>query len=307
MPPGEAMARLEGARGVKWSKMTDPTGNESPSGVGPALVWQQPHPIYLSELDYRARAAQSPAAGRAALERNKDIVFATAEYIATFVDWDPARNQYVLGPGINSADEKHLDYAHNLNPTMEIAYWHWALDTARQWRTRLGLPPDPLWDKVSAHLAPPVTHNGIYSAFEIPAENSPSTMATFMEGVLPGKGLDQDAMRSTLHRVAHPDAPQTSVTWGTAMVAMCAARLGEPGLAVSILVGPVPDPAQNPFRTSGYSVRRPEQTPVYMPANGGWLSAVALMAAGWDGHTSTPNPGFPPTWHVRSEGLLRLP
>jgi hypothetical protein len=43
--------------------------------------------------------------------------------MATFVDFDPQSKQYVLGPGVSSADEKHTDYAHNLNPTMELGYW----------------------------------------------------------------------------------------------------------------------------------------------------------------------------------------
>lgn len=299
MPAGEKMARLEGAKGVKWSKMTDPSGVESPSGVGPTLVWQQPHPIYLAELVYRAQK------DRATLDRYKDIVFATADYMSTFVDYDATRHEYVLGPGINSADEKHTDLAHNLNPTMELSYWHWALEVAQQWRTRLGLAPDAHWQDVIDHLAKPTVRNGIYPAMELPVENSPSTMTTFMDGVLPGDGVDQDAMRNTLYRVAHARGPQSSVTWGTAMVAMCAARLGEPDLAVSLLVTSY-DQGQNPFRVSGYTVRRPDQTPMYMPANGGWLSAVAMMATGWDGSTGHA-PGFPKDWHVRYEGLLPLP
>jgi hypothetical protein len=297
MPPGEAMAKLEGAKGVKWSKMTDPTGVESPSGVGPVLVWQQPHPIYLAELVYRAHK------DKATLERYQRIVFETADYMATFVDYDSARKQYVLGPGINSADEKHTDLAHNLNPTMELAYWKWALETAQQWRIRLGLAPDAHWQDVIDHLASPTVRNGIYPAMELPAETTPSNMTTFMYGVLPGKGIDKEAMRNTLHRVTRPDAPQNAVTWGTAMTAMCAARLNEPDLAVNLLAGKFD---QNPFRVSGYTVRRPEQTPMYMPANGGWLSAVAMMAAGWDG-TTTHAPGFPADWHVRYEGLQPMP
>jgi len=297
MPPGEAMAKLEGAKGVKWSKMTDPTGIESPSGVGPALVWQQPHPIYLSELVYRARK------DKATLERYRRIVFETADYMATFVDYDPMRKEYVLGPGLNSADEKHTDLAHNLNPTMELAYWKWALETAQQWRIRLGLAPDPKWQDVIDHMASPTVRNGIYPAMELPVETSPSGMTTFMYGVLPGKGIDVDAMRNTLHRVSHPDAPQNAITWGTAMMAMCAARLGEPDTAVALLVGKYD---QNPFRASGYTVRRPDQTPMYMPANGGWLAAAAMMAAGWDGTTSHA-PGFPKDWKVRYEGLQPLP
>ena len=42
--------------------------------------------------------------------------------------------------------------------------------------------------------------------------------------------------------------------------------MNEPELAVQLLV---PQYQTNPFRPSGYSIRRPEQTPMYMPANGG--------------------------------------
>jgi len=297
MPPGRAMAKLEGCKGVKWSKMTDPSGVESPSGVGPALVWQQPHPIYLAELVWRARK------DRPTLDRYKDIVFETADYMATFVDYDPERKQFVLSPGINSADEKHTNYAHNLNPTMELSYWKWALETAQQWRARMGMGPDPVWANVISNLAPPTVRNGIYPAMEIPVENRASSMVTFMYGVLPGRDIDKDAMRNTLHQVAQTGGVESSVTWGTAMMAMCAARLNEPDRAIQLLVG---NYKQNPFRPSGYTIRRPDQTPMYMPANGGWLSAVAMMAAGWDGNTNSA-PGFPKNWKVRYEGLQPMP
>jgi hypothetical protein len=240
---------------------------------------------------------------RATLERYQRIVFETADYMATFVDYDPQRKEYVLGPGINSADEKHLDYAHNLNPTMELAYWKWALKTAQQWRIRLGLTSDPQWQKVIDHLATPTVRNGIYPAMEIPVETSPSGMTTFMYGVLPGRSIDKEAMRNTLHQVAHAGEVQSAITWGTAMMAMTAARLDEPEIAIQLLAGKYD---QNPFRPSGYTVRRPDQTPMYMPANGAWLSAVAMMAAGWDGNT-THAPGFPKDWKVRYEGLQPMP
>ncbi len=41
-----------------------------------------------------------------------------------------------------------------------------------------------------------------------------------------------------------------------------------------------------------YTVPRPEPIAMYMPANGGWLTAVAMMSADWDG--STRRAGVPP-------------
>ena len=200
MPPGQAMAKREGCLGVKWSKMTDPSGVESPSGIGPVLVWQQPHPIYLSELVWRAHK------DRATLERYKDIVFETANYMATFVDYDLQRKQYVLGPGVASAEEKHTDYEHNLNPTMELGYWKWALETAEEWRGRLDMPRDEKWDDVINHLAPLTVRNGIYPTLEIPIENNAARMTTWLCGILPGRDIDKDAMRNTLHAVSRTSA-----------------------------------------------------------------------------------------------------
>jgi hypothetical protein len=297
IPAGKAMAAREGCRGVKWAKMTDPSGEESPSGVGPVLVWQQPHPVYLAELVWRARR------DREVLRRYRDIVFATADYMADFVDYDPEGKRYVLGPAVSSADEKHTDVAHNLNPTMELGYWKWALETAQQWRVRLGLPRKKSWDKVIGGLSPLPVRDGVYPALELPEEHKASAMTTFLLGALPGPGVDPVVMSNTLRAVTPTNALQTNVSWGTAMMGMCAARLGDPEWALGFLVAPHD---ANPFRANGHAVRRPEQTPMYLPANGGWLAAAAMMAAGWDGNTNGA-PGFPKTWKVRSEGLLPLP
>ncbi len=130
-------------------------------------------------------------------------------------------------------------------------------------------------------------------------------MSTWLCGVLPGHDVDRDVMRNTLYAVidgARWRAAEDQ-TWGTAMVAMCAARLNEPETAIDLLLG---EGSEKSFRPSGYTVRRPQQTPMYMPANGGLLAAVAMMAAGWDGNTEHVT-GFPKNWKVRYEGLQPIP
>jgi hypothetical protein len=132
-------------------------------------------------------------------------------------------------------------------------------------------------------------------------------MATWLYGPMAADPIDLDVMRNTLISVTRQRVtqPQAAITWGFGMQAMCAARMNEPEIAVSLLVPKLAEGAEH-FRVQGYSVRRPEQTPMYMPANGAWLSAAAIMAAGWDGNT-TPNPGFPRNWKVKHEGLLPVP
>ena len=55
--------------------MTDHEGLESPSTVGAFILWQQPHPIYMAELAY------GDSSSKEILEKYKDLVFGTAEFI----------------------------------------------------------------------------------------------------------------------------------------------------------------------------------------------------------------------------------
>jgi hypothetical protein len=89
------------------------------------------------------------------------------------------------------------------------------------------------------------------------------------------------------------------------MMAMTAARLGEPYTAVDLLLMDAP---KNTYLRNGCNYQE-SRLPVYFPGNGGLLAAVALMAAGWDGAPTHDAPGFPHdgSWKVRSEGLLPLP
>ena len=88
------------------------------------------------------------------------------------------------------------------------------------------------------------------------------------------------------------------------MMAMTAARLGDGGAAVDLLLMDTP---KNHYLPNGHC-RQEDRLPVYLPANGGLLTAAAMMAAGWDGATG-PAPGFPDdgSWTVRHEGLQPAP
>ncbi|MGP3960209.1 hypothetical protein ACTWPT_29795 [Nonomuraea sp. 3N208] len=108
-------------------------------------------------------------------------------------------------------------------------------------------------------------------------------------------------MRATLRSVLATWRWETTWGWDYPAIAMTATRLGEPATAVDALLMPV---AKNTYLPNGHN-RQTAALPVYLPGNGGLLSAVALMAKGWDG--GPPAPGFPDTWTVRQEGLLPMP
>lgn len=303
-PVARKTAGRQGFDGIRWMKMTDPSGGDSPSNVGSFLIWQQPHFIYFSELIYRQK--QSPEV----LEKYKHLVFETAKFMASFASLDSVNNRYVL-KGIIPAQET-MRPEETINPPFELSYWHYGLSVAQQWRERTGLPREPEWDDIINRLSVLAEKEGLYLA----AESAPQTyydrrftsdhMAVLgAYGMLPQCRLFNDGtMRNTLNWIW--DNWNWDHTWGWdyPMVAMCATRLGEPDKAVGALLM---DKRTNTYLINGHNYQN-ERLRLYLPGNGGLLTAIAMMCAGWDGE-SPDNPGFPKNgkWKVKWEGLVPMP
>ncbi len=297
LPAAQAIARRQGYAGARWPKMTSPDGVSSPSGVGEFLVWQQPHIIYLAELMHRAQ----PTADT--LERYAPLVDETARFMADFVTWDDDGSCHVGPPLIPS--QENYDRRTTRDPTFELVYWRWALETAQAWRERRGQPRRSEWDRVLAGLPKPHVREGRYAAVPTPpftkTADHPSMVAAY--GVLPkSPGVDPAVMHRTVQWV---DANwQWDHTWGWdfPMMAMTYARCGDAEGAVGALLRDTP---KNAYLPNGHNYQE-QRLPAYLPGNGGLLAAVALLAAGSD-DPSGRGPGFPPPWNVRHEGLRPLP
>jgi hypothetical protein len=200
-----------------------------------------------------------------------------------------------------------------LNPAFELAYWKYGLSLAQVWRERLGLQRHADWDKVLVNLSALPEKDGLYIAHEAAPDSYENPellvdhpMAVGALGMLPQGFADQATMRRTFQAVLDKwQWRRWTWGWDYPLMAMCAARLGEPDCAVDVLLMDTP---ANRWLVNGHCFQA-EKLPIYLPANGGLLTAAALMAAGWDNCPATPAPGFPKNgqWQVRSEGLLPLP
>jgi hypothetical protein len=307
----KSIATRQGYRGVRWQKMTDPQGHESPSSVGAFLIWQQPHFIYLAELCYRAEKKRSPQTADSLLKKYAALVFATADFMASYAFYDTAIQRYVLGPGLIPAQERFKQDS-TVNPCFELAYWRWALQTALQWKTRMGQRPEAAWQEVLEKLAPLPQHDSLYYPAESATDaytnpryrgDHPVVLATY--GFLPAtKGLDTARMAVTYRWIEENwDWPSTW-GWDYPLVAMSATRLGLPQKAVDALLMPE---KKNTYLSNGHNFQD-DRLRLYLPGNGGLLSAIALMCAGYDGGPG-PNPGFPQDgkWRVHWEGLNQMP
>lgn len=299
LPSARARAKEQGYAGARWAKMTAPDGRDSPSPIGPLLIWQQPHPIFYAELAYLNRPTN------ATLKKYQTIVQETAAFMASYAHFDEKTNRYVLGPPVIPAQENH-PAKETWNPTFELEYWQFGLKAAQKWLERLGLNREAKWDDIIKKLSPLTAKDGVYLAHE----NCPQTFTERNKdhpsmlgalGILSGEKVDRETMRRTLKKVMKEwDWPETW-GWDYPMVAMTAARLGEPSIAMDALLLDTP---KNHYAANGHNYQRPN-LPLYLPGNGGLLYAIALMANGWKGSPKTNAPGFPSdgSWTIRSEGF----
>jgi hypothetical protein len=291
----------QGYPGVRWPKMIGPDGENSPSSVGSYVIWQQPHLIWMAEQMYRGNPCEE------LLWRYQDLVFATADFMAGFAVFDEQDQCYHLEPPLIPAQE-HWSRETTFDPPFELAYWHWGLTVAQQWRERLGMSKDSLWEDVRLKLAAPDQSGGVYLGVKgaVNSYTDPELMRDHpvvlgAYGILPAwKKIDPEVMRKTMHVIADRwDWPSTW-GWDYPMAAMSAVRLGEPELAIDFLLK---DVQKNRYLRNGHNYQSPRLR-IYLPGNGGLLTTAAMMCAGWEGCT-TENPGFPKDgkWKVRWENI----
>ena len=284
--------------------MTDPSAMEAPSKTGSFLIWQQPHLIYLLELCYRANPSEE------LIKEYAELVDQTAAFMYDFADYNAEKDRYELR-GVIPAQET-LRASETINPPFELSYWHCAMSMAQLWRERQGLERKAEWDDLINKLSPLAAKDGLYLA----AETAPQTYEDIRftsdhpavlgaVGIFPHSPLvEPETMKRTQEWIWDNWNWEKTWGWDYPMVSMNATRLGERENAVAaLLMGK----RTNTYLPNGHNYQD-ARLRCYLPGNGGLLTAVALMCAGWDGCTEH-NPGWPKDggWDVRWEGIKALP
>ena len=286
LPMAKKLAAQLDYAGAKWGKSVGPEGRTAPWGGNLALLWKQPHPIFFAELEYLNRPTDET------LHKWAEIIRETADHMADY----PVKKEdgyYHLDPVVPPCE---LGFTYDT--LFDLAYWRWALETAQTWQERMGLPRVEKWDDVAHHLPPLPVQDGAYI-------RSPEWTETYTRqnyehpdpvgicGMLPPTDMvDVTIARASLKKVWATWNKNHIWGWDFPWIAMCAARVGEPELAVEAMLSCELDEVGCNCAGS-YP---------YLPANGAILFAAAMMALGRNGEHA---PGFPGDgkWVVRQENI----
>jgi len=354
-----SFATMEGYKGAHWPKETATVANRSsmsvpwlglghaswPFGGSPngsmmlwesvqvdnaLIMWQQPHVIFLADLQrLAANASGGNSAAMKVVNEQAPLVFATADYIASRVFFNESSSRYMIGPPVVGGQECG-DPTKTFNPVFEVVYSALVLDLANEWREYLGLARDPLYDSVAAEMAPLHTdpfppNKGVdvytfddtcvcqfVNASECPQSVVPPSgnncppfsshpLMLGIFGMINGRkhgdkyGVDLQIVNNTLSAVwANWYRWKGSWQWDDSLLASSMARLG--WSPESIVSGPLNDP-KFPYFKNGQTVC----CPTYLPGNGGLLLSIAMLAAGSE---TSPKMYFPSTWNAQAEGFL---
>ena len=299
LPTSVERAKMQGRDGAKWPKCTGNTDVEVPNMIEGTLLWQQPHPIYFAEQEYRIHPTQET------LDKWKDIVTATAEYMVDRLDFNYQTRKYVINPPLHAVGET-TDPTLTNNPAFELSYWLYGLKTAQEWNKRLGLPLNKEWTIILEQLSALPQQDGVYVIYEGIEDmwtkynfGHPAMIGAW--GMLPGDGVDKNIFKKTLDKIAKEWRFDETWGWDFPMLAMAAARSGNPEMAIDMLLS---DSPQFRFDIHGLATGGPKP---YFPSNGALLTAIAMMTAGWDGSEGD-TPGFPKNgnWTVKHEGFNKM-
>lgn len=302
LPKARENAERNGYRGVRWPKMVAYDGEDSPSEIAPLLIWQQPHLIFMLELLYQEHQDEK------ILTEYWPLVKATAEFMADFMCWNEEKAYYELCPPIIPAQEEHAP-EDTKNPTFELAYFQYGLQTAALWGERLG-EAVPEWKEAASKIAPMPSKDNLYLAHE----NCPDTYLKYNKdhpsmvaplGLLPGDGIDAEIMEKTVKKVLECWDMESLWGWDFAMLAMTAVRLHKPDLAMDLLLM---DSPKNTYVTSGNNFQKLRQDlPLYLPGNGSLLLAMAQIVGGYADCTDMPGIPKDGKWVVLHEGIKGFP
>lgn len=268
-------AHYQGYEGARWPKMVGPDGRESPSTVGTYLIWQQPHPIFFSELLYRNSQNKEEI-----LKKYEKLVFASADFMASYAWFDSTNNRYTLGPVLIPAQES-LRLETTVNPVFELAYWYWGLNTAQKWRSRLNLGPNHKWAEIIEKISELPVMNDLYLCSEDTKDSyenqrylSDHPIVSGISGVLPKtKLVDDQILTNTLNTIMKKWNWQSTWGWDFPMLAMSAASIRRSEQAIDFLMMDAP---KNRYLMNGHNYQD-ARLAIYLPGNGGLLIAVAKM------------------------------
>ena len=263
MPSSLKRASLNGYKGLRFPKMTGPDGEDSPSNIGPLLIWQAPHILFMLQEIYYLYNKEN------IIKKYEPLISGTIDFMISFLTLKDSKYQ-MLDPLLEACESIPLDRCQN--PSFELEYWRYTLE--RQPKIDTVLYGHQIYDylDITSKIITPKEDDGIYlktygviDKYDLYKDHPTEG---FLMSFFKSKIVDKEKMVKTIDYILKNMDLSSYWGWDFPFLGLSLLNCGE--IEKSIEVTQL-NTINNQYLYNGYNTSPRDDLKAYLPGNGAFL------------------------------------
>lgn len=256
-------ASLNGYKGLRFPKMTGPDGEDSPSNIGPLLIWQAPHILFMLQEIYYLYNKEN------IIKKYEPLISGTIDFMISFLTLKDSKYQ-MLDPLLEACESIPLDRCQN--PSFELEYWRYTLE--RQPKIDTVLYGHQRYDylDITSKIITPKEDDGIYlktygviDKYDLYKDHPTEG---FLMSFFKSKIVDKEKMVKTIDYILKNMDLSSYWGWDFPFLGLSLLNCGE--IEKSIEVTQL-NTINNQYLYNGYNTSPRDDLKAYLPGNGTFL------------------------------------
>lgn len=263
MPSSLKRASLNGYKGLRFPKMTGPDGEDSPSNIGPLLIWQAPHILFMLQEIYYLYNKEN------IIKKYEPLISGTIDFMISFLTLKDSKYQ-MLDHLLEACESIPLDRCQN--PSFELEYWRYTLE--RQPKIDTVLYGHQRYDylDITSKIITPKEDDGIYlktygviDKYDLYKDHPTEG---FLMSFFKSKIVDKEKMVKTIDYILKNMDLSSYWGWDFPFLGLSLLNCGE--IEKSIEVTQL-NTINNQYLYNGYNTSPRDDLKAYLPGNGAFL------------------------------------
>lgn len=263
MPSSLKRASLNGYKGLRFPKMTGPDGEDSPSNIGPLLILQAPHILFMLQEIYYLYNKEN------IIKKYEPLISGTIDFMISFLTLKDSKYQ-MLDPLLEACESIPLDRCQN--PSFELEYWRYTLE--RQPKIDTVLYGHQRYDylDITSKIITPKEDDGIYlktygviDKYDLYKDHPTEG---FLMSFFKSKIVDKEKMVKTIDYILKNMDLSSYWGWDFPFLGLSLLNCGE--IEKSIEVTQL-NTINNQYLYNGYNTSPRDDLKAYLPGNGAFL------------------------------------
>ena len=263
MPSSLKRASLNGYKGLRFPKMTGPDGEDSPSNIGPLLIWQAPHILFMLQEIYYLYNKEN------IIKKYEPLISGTIDFMISFLTLKDSKYQ-MLDPLLEACESIPLDRCQN--PSFELEYWRYTLEGQPKIDTVLYGHQRYDYLDITSKIITPKEDDGIYlktygviDKYDLYKDHPTEG---FLMSFFKSKIVDKEKMVKTIDYILKNMDLSSYWGWDFPFLGLSLLNCGE--IEKSIEVTQL-NTINNQYLYNGYNTSPRDDLKAYLPGNGAFL------------------------------------